>query len=89
MRIGPEPPDLETRSGAEKPPKGSSLTSQIDCSSDKGSRGCGSASFQQAIEFRRTQLETPAACASQRAVDSLRTGWTAPATGYVQRVGHI
>ena len=66
-----ESPVLETRSRVEKPPKGSSQTSQIDSGVDKGSRGYGSASLQEAIDSRRTQLEIPAACASQRAIDSL------------------
>ena len=64
--------DLEARSRVEKPPKGSSRTSRIDSGVDKGLRGYGSASLQEVIELRRTQLEVPAACASQGAIDNLR-----------------
>ena len=68
-----EPNNVETRitrSRADKPPKSSSQTSQIDTGVDKSSRGCGRASLLEAGKFRRPQVEVHAACACQGELDS-------------------
>ena len=64
--------DVETRFRIAKLPKSSPQAVPNDSGVDEGSRGCGSASLLEAIEFRRAQLEVPVACASQGAIDGLR-----------------
>ena len=66
--------DLYTRAEIAKPPNSSPQTVPNDSGDDKGSKGRGSANLQEATEFGRTQLEIPAACASQGAIDGLRIG---------------
>ena len=70
----PEPTDLEKRSRIAKPSKGKPQTTLHNSGVDKGSGAYGSAGLLEAIEFRRTQLEVPAACASQGTIESLQIG---------------
>ena len=57
-----------------KPLKGSAQEFQNDSGVEKSSRGYGSASPLEALKFGQAQLKVPAACASQRAIDRLRSG---------------
>ena len=82
-----EPTDLEARSTIAKLLRGSPQKDPNDFGGEKSPRGCGSARLLAALRFRQAQLEVPAACASQGAMDSL---WNAvPATGCEPKISRL